>query len=718
MTAKNQAGSGGLVASLFRRPLRVALLLALLIIIVLVQSCSWFAAPIGNYVAEKVFPDLDPPPEREAPPTFKQYLSSPISQAILGGRGRGLNCSIPEIGKSLFETPEQTASVSLHFRPSCVMHDLCYRHGYATYGYAQADCDRALQTSAFRMCRQINKSLGNEKPIYDDCQTEAKKVLLGVSLGGAGSFRASGKSTYFEYDPMPEKADNYVVARAFAINQAQAASGELGVIAYHFLRNSVRAKMLRVDPGDPRRLLEVLSDPAPYPGQLIATAPTTEWLGNGQSSMIAVARNSFSDTRVGLVQFSPLLENNKISLSLKPCPQPWVAAKCSPDLGSSIARLANVDGRPMLVSLAHWAGFKASDSSSRVHTVKLVRSDLAGDPIIDDYTLNAQLGIRDRYRFLQNELLLEKDAQGRDTHAWILVRGMKLDPASGLIVDNPDAKGYEDRLLVIRQPLADGQAGNTQRFVVDAKEVDDPLSLIHLQEGSGVALAGLSWSREDLERLEDAEPAAHSPFLSLWRLPQDVQPSVQAVVQSERIPLDPALKNDFIDRPPVVINAPGFAAPIVVWTRMAAETKLPVTQASFDVVFNSLDSTPDVNHKSALTRLGAISCTLDLKQQLYSDNAKPVRQNANRAEGERSATALTPVTEGRGVNELFRRWKMSQTIVSKKPSGDSALDDLTVTVVFNGYTSMSFQAVLKSTDGRLRFSQTLPQAQYLSCKDL
>ena len=41
------------------------------------------------------------------------------------------------------------------FRQACVFHDLCYRHGLATYGYNQNDCDRILQNAAFRLCIYI-----------------------------------------------------------------------------------------------------------------------------------------------------------------------------------------------------------------------------------------------------------------------------------------------------------------------------------------------------------------------------------------------------------------------------------------------------------------------------------------------------------------------------------------------------------------------------------
>jgi len=718
----NSAGlsrSRSVLNTIVCRPVRLALWLICLTVIATVQSCTWFFAPIGDDVAEAVFPDLATPPEMEAPPTFKQYPSSSITQAILGGRGRGLNCSIPWIGKSLFETPAGTASVSLHFRPSCVMHDLCYRHGYATYGYSQADCDRALQASAFRMCRQINAIRDGKEEVFESCQTEAKKVLLGVSIGGAGSFQASGKSTYFEYDPMPENADNYVIGRAYPLDQAQASAGEFGVVTYHFWRNTVRARLLKVDPADPRRLLEAKSEFVPYPEQYLPTAPTLEWLGDGQSSLIALARMTFGDTRLAQVQFSSQSDGAKVLLALTPCPSPLNKIQCSQDMDTSINKLANVEGRPMLVSLRHRASLKQNNASAhRIPTVKLVRLDLAEERKIEDYALNGTSDINDGYRFLQNDMLLEKNSEGHDTHAWILVRGMQIDSQSRLITPNPDAQGYKDRLMVIRQPLADGQAGNTQRFMLDAKETDDPLSLVRLQQGAGVALVGLSWVSSDLKNVEAARETEHSPVLSMWRLPDLASMSEKELSKPEPISLSPALMHNFIERPPLVVDAPGSAAPVFVWTRMAADAKSPETQVSFDIVLTALNSSPDRQHASALTELGSLACKLDLKQQIHSVDAFMIRQFVNRSLGKKAVSELNAGTEISSMKELLKRWKMSQTIVSRKPSTELGVDNIAVTAVFNGYPGMSFQVILKNVDGRLRYSQHLPRAPYLECGDI
>ncbi|ROM72449.1 hypothetical protein BK654_26460 [Pseudomonas brassicacearum] len=569
------------------------------------------------------------------------------------------------------------------------------------------------------MCRQINAIRDGKEKVFENCQTEAKKVLLGVSVGGAGSFQALEKSTYFEYDPMPENADNYVIGRAYPLDQTKVSAGELGVVTYHFWRNTVRARLLKVDPANPQRLLETKSEFVPYPGQYLPTAPTLEWLGDGQSSMIALARMTFSDTRLAQVQFSSTSEGDKALLTLTSCPPPLNKVQCSRDMDTSINKLANVEGRPMLVSLRHRASIRQNNASAhRVPTVKLVRLDLADERQIDDYALNDASDINDGYRFLQNDLLLEKNSEGHDTHAWVLVRGMQLNPQSGLITPNPDAQGFEDRLMVIRQPLADGQAGNTQRFIIDAKETDDPLSLVRLQQGTGVALVSLSWGNSDLKKVEAAKKNEHVPVLSIWRLPDSASMPVKELIKSEPISLDNALMDDFIERPPLVVDAPGNAAPVFVWTRMVADAETQEEKVSFDVVLTSLDSTPDVHHALALTKLGSLSCKLDLKQQIHSADAFMVRQFVNRSLGRKAESQLNTGTEISGMKELFKRWKMSQTIVSPKPSTDLGVDDIAVTAVFNGYPGMSFQVIMKSVDGHLRYSQHLPQAPYLECEDI
>lgn len=145
--------------------------------------------------------------------------------STIGGMGEGLNCSIPSYAEFLFE---QSPPVSLLFRQACIYHDYCYRHGAATYNYTQTQCDLALQEQASRICNILSNE--KDEAAVIKCETDAKKFLLAVRTGGAGSFRATPSfqtdskqigaekhSTYFEFDSMPMNTREYVVTRLGSI---------------------------------------------------------------------------------------------------------------------------------------------------------------------------------------------------------------------------------------------------------------------------------------------------------------------------------------------------------------------------------------------------------------------------------------------------------------------------------------------------------------------
>ena len=147
----------------------------------------------------------------EMPPTVTSFQSSPEVVSTIGGSGEGLNCSLPGLANMFFDDIKNQGGhhglVLQRFRQACVFHDLCYRHGLATYGYNQNDCDRILQNAALRLCNVWN-------PIdRKRCQTESKMVLAGVSLGGSDAYRAWDRSTYFEFEPDPSRSSRFLVSR-------------------------------------------------------------------------------------------------------------------------------------------------------------------------------------------------------------------------------------------------------------------------------------------------------------------------------------------------------------------------------------------------------------------------------------------------------------------------------------------------------------------------
>ena len=128
-----------------------------------------------------------------------------------------MNCSIPPLLRELFFNPSQfdapdrdpVAPLALQFAQACYAHDMCYRHGAATYGYAQQDCDDMLFDQSYRLCTSIysvrrkmegDTSVGSKA--IDTCMAQAGAVYTGVARFGSGSYRPLGQSTFFEFDPM------------------------------------------------------------------------------------------------------------------------------------------------------------------------------------------------------------------------------------------------------------------------------------------------------------------------------------------------------------------------------------------------------------------------------------------------------------------------------------------------------------------------------------
>ena len=83
--------------------------------------------------------------------TVTSFQSGPEVVSTIGGSGEGLNCSLPTLVNMFFDGSKDENDkrhlVLQRFRQACVFHDLCYRHGLATYGYNQNDCDRVLQNA-------------------------------------------------------------------------------------------------------------------------------------------------------------------------------------------------------------------------------------------------------------------------------------------------------------------------------------------------------------------------------------------------------------------------------------------------------------------------------------------------------------------------------------------------------------------------------------------
>ncbi|WP_192330923.1 hypothetical protein [Achromobacter sp. ACM04] len=744
------------------RPMALLAAACAAVAILLAAGCSGIVGGAAN----TIYPSLSQPEEIEAPPTFTTYLPSAATQAILGGRGQGLNCSIPPLlARLAFESGRDESDVSLRFRQACVMHDMCYRHGYATYRYTQSDCDTMLQQSAFRLCRQINRppSIGaagggsqrarqddvqNAQAVYDACETEAKKVLLGVTLGGGGSYLAADRSTYFEYDPMPAGADDYVVARAVPAMDVQNDKGDIGIRTFYFQRNTVEMAMLMKPAPGKAGLARVQATPVLFPQRLIATPPVLWVPGAPADPFVALARESFGNTDLTVVRFQTrgVTVAGDLSLALSPCPQ-RIGSLCVSNADASIRKLASVDGRPVLLSLTHRGtlGTSSSASGDDGRTVKIVQKDLSSlnlSPVeqeavasggvecragtsrvkgadgkfrcvMDDYSLNGSRLIRNKYRFLQHDLLLEQDTAGNATHAWVLARGAALGTVAGeSVVAESSGKDYKSRLVVVRQALGDRKHGETQRFGLEVQEADEPLSLVRMGAATGTALLGVSWSKGDLERVEGGRQPFAAPVLKLWKMPNAGQ---APQLPPEEIALPAALRDGFLSVPPSIVRLAGIDQPLLIFVRVddpvaqdgrIIPEKAKVVRIRFQVV--PLD---DVSLAAGVLKTaGEFSCVIDLDRQGRLPAASELRARALRALGMDSeknkdpAIVLPGEVRDRLSRDLSYRWRMSQFIASERRADDGG-GLLALTMVFNGFPALSTQMLLRPSPDGLSFVQ-------------
>ncbi|AWM27126.1 hypothetical protein N181_26890 [Sinorhizobium fredii USDA 205] len=216
---------------------RVYLLMAIIGFLVCFAVAAIFIRMdfFGRLLADKVLANAAMPTEQEMPPTSGQIPFSSADIQIIGGRGEGLSCSLPKLLADLaFPREEGREAIGLQMRQACATHDYCYRHGAATYGYTQADCDFLLQEHAFRLCYFIERrEPGTDMEAKQSkCIRDARLVTLGVRAGGSDSFRSLNPSvdalseglenkagldgrasTYFEFDPYPVRSLSYAVYR-------------------------------------------------------------------------------------------------------------------------------------------------------------------------------------------------------------------------------------------------------------------------------------------------------------------------------------------------------------------------------------------------------------------------------------------------------------------------------------------------------------------------
>ena len=676
-------------------------------------ACSGF----GERVADSLYGDLDVPIDRETAITVASYPPSADIRVVIGGKGEGLDCSIPGLLEDLmFERIGGIeSSVVLQFRQPCVYHDLCYRHGYATYGYTQADCDFALLQQAFRTCVQVYEfglilrgNLDARGDSTEICRKRAREVLLGVRIGGRGSFMARDRSTYFEFDPFPIHADDYVVARLLRVDPEDAPVVDgVKLIAtptvLRFKRGRVLSRQLRwtaekhLGDRDPRDSAGVA-----FPQFAIPTPPNVV-RASDRDWLLWINRGSAYTTGFNVFVSAGPMHKGAASLRPLPCPEKKSGYAC--DFDASVIRAFQLppgsSGDVPFIAFTHRFADK-TDGRNRYESRTVGLHWWNVTPGILDGSSNQAPVARasklahvshNRYRYLQSEIQLGEFRKRGCDEIVALGRGITVDAAGDADEAASDAgTNFRDSVAVGFIPL---QAGDCP----PARSI--PMALPQPYEPAFPVSASATGNDELLSIVSsgDSQPLRFIEyrFDETSGRRSETHPLVRAI-DSGRMPV--ALDSSWMRAAAQVVRKPGGGDLLFFW-RAVLE---PDQRAAFDrgdapdtirLEFRAFDARGGTWTETAFT-----SCSVDLiaqHAQVPSDSldyrlySRLALEGIN--EGQRpAAQALFSRLHRR---ELARRWMQSQVIPGYMfdRGADDSGHPLDVAVIF--HDSADYSVLLK-----------------------
>lgn len=520
------------------------------LVLLIAMATYFFARPTTDWIVDRVLGHLHEPADFELPVTVVEYRSSPNMIASIGGRGQGLDCSIPAIARIAFSNVANSAPIELQFRQACVFHDLCYRHGLATYGYMQADCDYLLQEQAFRICRALQHAS------IDACRRRAKKVLLGVRIGGFKPFHSWESSTYHEFDPMPKRSVQFYANRLAAKDGTSARGGPLDLLTFTISRSAAtvrcrtcgpRANAVQA-PGAHTDFLPLGVFAAPQLVTAPGRAETFVWFNRTAEENTDLRINTmkwrhgvaiFGNWSPSSDLFASTVYPTLVPSDLSPAALALSvqnAFECNATLAFRIIRMPQHRGR--CVELPDFLG--GPDAA-----VKLV------PPHRD----------KDFYRFFQHPLLIDRES----TTAMMIKRG-----------EDDTGSNYRNRALLV---TADYSAEATEKTKLrlypnqPVEERHEPVSLLSLENKEPRLLSMMGVS-SDSETATDRPEASCRDTARIMELPVANSPTIAwmtAGLSSMRGREVSGLPVDWIHRPPLVVRDPtNDHRPSMVFTRARA----------------------------------------------------------------------------------------------------------------------------------------------------
>jgi hypothetical protein len=647
---RNIPGEGTMHALQFRRPWRAAIVALAAISL---YGCSTFV----GHLADSVYPALAETFDTEAPPTPGAVPPSADIVALIGGKGEGLSCSIPAIAQSaLFSRDSKAAPVSMQFRQACAYHDYCYRHGEATYGYSQNDCDFALQRFSYRLCRQIEAA-----STHAECEQRARQVLLGVRMFGGKAFQAGGASSYFEFDPMPARADNYMVGRIVA---PQSAADRAELVTLLFEQYTLRSRVVDWVKQDP---LAAGNAKTPFPMGAIPTPPSVVRTSNGDK-LLALSRQTSTNTAATAIEFV-----RRSSAQ----PEYFAAAaafRIDHDASEHLIR-ATSDGRLSALALSHRPVrlYKGLVDLSRADETEIMHVDWTDGQDAP--------GTHDYYRLLQHPPLLTEDEHGEA--ALVLRRGA-------------DATGtaYQEKgpMLLFRLDGAARQASAVADDEARIEEADEPLVAVPVARRRSLFFS-VHAARHRVFGKDEA------PSLHVFEI------AGSRVLRQSPIALDAVgIPDNTWLRQPVQFVRGGEGRTYVFFSRAcpdnpACNWTLPATRDDvlYEFRYFSLVTTQaGKEERFGTTRLapaGNAMVRIDIASQFkILAQAHPQAVHGIRADAFEGGQARQQ-WEGAVRADLVRRWRQGQVIpgyLSPAPAATHSRP-LDVAVVFPGYSAESLR---------------------------
>ena len=708
--------------------------------IAIVLACAGCSG-VAQYIANWQYGEIDVPIDRETAVTVASYQPSPDIRAVIGGRGEGLDCSIPTILEALMfdASPGVESPISLQFRQACVFHDYCYRHGYATYGYAQADCDSILLQQAFRTCVQIYEAgyiLSGQTyargSTTSKCQSRAREVLLGVRLGGVGSFKAGEHSSYFEFDPMPMRADDYAVARLTRVDPATAPIVDGRALlstptTLHFKQGRVKSRQLRWNASKRLGDQDVYAE-GPFPPDAVATPPYVARAG-GRDWYIWLNRGSPYTTGFNVLTWFPGRQSGSAIFQPLPCPLTRTGDPC--DFDASVIRVVQAPDATReavgFLALTHRFADK-TDGANRyeagtigLHRWEMPLAAFEGKRVVAPAASASKLArVSHRYRYLQSEPQVGEFRRPGCSEVIAFGRGIVLDAkhasdiprsslgddfasqaAAGFIPLAGDCLAADSRQIELPQTtepaVVVSKAMRTPDRLLTVKSAGEEATVRLTEYAFGESGAGKHNAIVQIFAQEDSKPV---PLDGTW-----VKSAVYVVRGAEgdrlffsRVKLDPSQKKRYDDG-----DAP----------------------ESISIQFRQFGASD-----AGWVEEGYSSCEIDLEKQ-HKHRSSSVLYNLNYRLAFEGISERKEPDKWRQAQELFtrlykrglaRRWMQSQVIPGYIFANDTqaARRPIDVAVIFHGSAdySLLLEGVSAGSGGQdwLEARQPAGNFAFASCK--